>query len=79
MNCLLDIQILLFRVCPPLPRVQKSHTYSPNPLSLPKLDNDLPALDKADIEGNDEDIEAVLEEDFSSPYFSTSLPCHHFL
>lgn len=54
---------------PSLPKAQKRYASSSTPVSLYELDPDMPALDEADTERNDEDIETVLDdvETFSPP------------
>lgn len=43
-------------------RTQKCHISSPTPVSLLELDLDMLDLGKKDTEGNEEDIEAILQE-----------------
>lgn len=53
---------------PSLPKAWKCCASSPTLVSLPETNPDIPALDEADPRGEEEDIEAVLEEtaeDFS--------------
>lgn len=59
-----------------MPKVQKRHVCSPTPVSLPESDPNISALDKADTEGYEKDVEAVLEEAAED---SSPLSCHYIV